>query len=161
MAAYPMWLYCSHEPMMGCFLDNFEVVTGMCNLTFVGKIRGTPPLQTCEHYSGMGYQVAYLVLYLVFPWVWVAMLLAIGSLLRKYLLFVYNLLTGGRGGAAGKRKQQHLQEQRQKYETSVGSSAAGHTHTHARLSSSSSFRASQEGPKAGGPFMYPVTAGKA
>jgi hypothetical protein len=88
-SAYTLFLYCAHEPLMGCFIDNLIVLFDVANvnLNFAGNL-------------------AKFLLFLLVPVAWVALLIGAALAMQKYVPAYYAILTGGRapGGAPVKQK---------------------------------------------------------
>eukprot|EP00949_MAST-11_sp_MAST-11-sp1_P004569 g4569.t1 len=106
LGPYSMWIYCAHEPLMGCALENMLQVFGWCVLEL-----GPTGVQQCKFTAPA---VAYLSMYIIFPILWLAILVPFGYLLSYVLPFIFATLTGGRGGASkkAKRKGRRAQELR-------------------------------------------------
>jgi hypothetical protein len=100
VSPYSMWVYCAHEPLMGCVLEILQPSMRMCVVVNAGNVT-TPEhhgKQFCRHVVS---PVWFLVLYAFGPLLWIAMLLLIGVPLSRYAPVVFELLTGGRGKSSG------------------------------------------------------------
>ena len=95
---YSMWIYCSHEPLMGCALEVLQPSMGMCVVVNAGNTT-TPEhngKQFCRHAVSPAW---FLLLYAFGPLLWMATLMLIGVPLSMYAPQVFEFLTGGRGVA--------------------------------------------------------------
>lgn len=78
-SAYTLFLYCAHEPLMGCMIDNLIVLFDVTaiRLNFAGNL-------------------GKFLLFLLVPVVWVALLFGVALAMQKYIPAYYAILTGGR-----------------------------------------------------------------
>jgi surface polysaccharide O-acyltransferase-like enzyme len=95
LSQFPMWIYCTHEPLMGALLENVQPMLGLCRIDNLGVLSGAPmDVQRCTHTAWNG---LFLLFYCIFPIIYIGWLVAIGYALTKVSPTLFSFLTGGRG----------------------------------------------------------------
>ena len=92
---YTLWIYCAHEPVMGYLFEILQPFLGLCKMINVGVTSNSDPnmVQRCQHTAN---PIWFLLFYIFAPFIWICVLVFLGSRMRKYIPKVFARLTGGR-----------------------------------------------------------------
>ena len=92
LTPYTLWIYCSHEPVMGYLLEIMQPFLGLCKLINPGSVEPSKA-QKCIHVANPAW---FLLIYMVTPIIWICYLVFLGSLIKRCSPKAFALLTGGR-----------------------------------------------------------------
>ena len=92
LTPYTLWIYCSHEPVMGYVLEILHPFLGLCKFINPGSVEPSRA-QKCIHVANPAW---FLLIYIVAPILWICYLVLMGRLIQRCSPKAFALLTGGR-----------------------------------------------------------------